>query len=100
LSKTRRTSPIKRRAALAAGVIAALAIAAPVAGASADTTVSVPLPPYASLPAFLGPLLAAAGPATQIAVAHAGASIGNVFNGGTTVIVSTGLAAGGTNSSP
>jgi hypothetical protein len=82
---------------LATGVIAALAIAAPVAEAS-DATSSVALPPFASIPAYLEPLLASLGPTSQ--VAEGGAAIGDVFNGGTTVVVSTGVAAGSTNGSP
>jgi hypothetical protein len=72
----RRPSPIRRRAALATAVISALAIAAPVAGASAATPVAVDRS------------------ARGAEFAFGGYSIGNVFNGGTAVIVSTGSALG------
>jgi hypothetical protein len=75
---------------LPTGVIAALAIAAPVAQASAATPVAVPLP--AGLPAFIAPLLASAGPSRP--VAKGPTVIGSVFNGATTVVVSTSPAAG------
>ena len=90
------TNAIRRRAALATGVIAALAVAAPVAQASADTSVTVPLPP--SVAAVIGPLLSSVGPSSHIA--QAGAAIGDVFNGGTLVVVSAGPATGSTNGSP
>jgi hypothetical protein len=85
---------------LATGVIAALAVAAPVTEASADASVTFPLPPLASIPAFIGPLLSSLGPSSHVAVAQGGAAIGDVFNGGTLVVVSTGPATGSTNGSP
>jgi hypothetical protein len=94
-----RRSPIKRRAAWATGVITALAIAAPAGEARAATTVTVPLPPSTTLPAFLAPLLSSLGPSSQGAVAQGGAAIGDVFNGGTTVCVSTAASACSTNGS-
>ena len=83
---------------MATGVIAALAVAAPVAEASADASVTVPLPPLGSIPAFIGPLLSSVGPSSHVAVA--GTAIGDVFNGGTLVVVSAGPAIGSTNGSP
>jgi hypothetical protein len=69
---------------LATGVIAALAIAAPVAEASAATPREVP---------FFGPT-------AGVAVAIGPTVIGSVFNGGTTVVVSTSPALGSVNFSP
>jgi hypothetical protein len=100
-------SPIRRRAVSAAGVIAALAIGAPVSEASAATPFqlagfhppSFHLPAIANLPAvapvpfpFVGPVGAA--------VAIGPTVIGSVFNGGTTVVVSNSPAVGSTNFSP
>jgi hypothetical protein len=98
LPTTRRLTAIWTRAALAAGATAGLAIAAPVTNASAATHISIPLPPY--VPAFVAPLLASVGPSSQVAVADAGAAIGDVFNGGTTVVISTGPVFGSTNGAP
>jgi hypothetical protein len=99
LPTRRRVTPIKRPARWATGVIAALAIGAPVAEASAATTVTIPLPPSTTLPALLAPLLSSVGPSSQAAVAQAGAAIGDVFNGGTTVCVSTAVSTCSTNGS-
>jgi hypothetical protein len=98
---------MRRRAVSAAGVIAALAIAAPVAGASAATPLSLPalpafhVPAFAGLPAFTPAPLSFVGPSVgQVAVAIGPTVIGSVFNGGTTVVVSTAPAAGAVNASP
>ena len=94
-----------RRAVSAAGVITALAVAAPLAQASAATPV-VPLPPSAlaalgSLPAFNPVPLSFVGPSVgSIGVAIGPTVIGSVFNGGTTVCVSTVATACSTNASP
>jgi hypothetical protein len=68
------THPLHRRAAFMTAVIAALAIAAPVAGANAATD-----PPATAI----GPTLT-----------------GDVFNGGTTIVTSPGSASGTTIDSP
>jgi hypothetical protein len=86
LPTNRRIGPIRRRAVSAAGVIAALAIAAPVAEASAATPRAVPF-------SFFGPWAGAA-------LAIGPTVIGDAFNGGTTVVVSTAPAVGTTNFSP
>jgi hypothetical protein len=83
---------------LATGVFAALAVAAPVAEASAATPITVPLPAFAS--AVVAPLLSSIGPSTQVAAAIAGPAIGDVFNGGTTVVISTSAAFGTVIASP
>jgi hypothetical protein len=85
---------------LAAGVIAALAIAAPVAESSAATPIVIPLPPFTTLPAFLGPLISSVGPSGVVAMAIARPAIGDVFNGGTVVVVSTAPAVGTVIASP
>jgi hypothetical protein len=92
---------------LAAGVIAALAIAAPVAEASADPAGVVPLPAIGGLPAVGGWLAGFPGytlPAGLVGpgavVAKGPTVIGSVANGGTTVVVSNGLAVGNTVGSP
>jgi hypothetical protein len=95
---------LRKRAVWAAGVITALAIAAPVAEANADPTPALPLPALpaiGSLPAFTPAPLSFVGPS----LAHVGAAIGptvigSVFNGGTTVVVSSAPAAGNTIGSP
>jgi hypothetical protein len=66
-----KTMSTQRRAALLTGVIAALALAAPVAGASADT-----------------PSASAAG------VANGPTLIGDTFNGGTALVTSPSPASG------
>ena len=86
--------PIRRRAALATAVITALAIATPVGGANATPRAverSARLYDLGFLndPAFAG-----------WEVAYAGNAIGDVFNGGTTVVVSTAPAQGNTIGSP
>jgi hypothetical protein len=98
------SDPLKRRTVWATGVVTALAIAAPVAEASADPTPALPLPAAGALPAlpaftpaplsFVGPSLAHIGAAIGPTV------IGSVFNGGTTVVVSSDPAAGNTIGSP
>lgn len=92
-----RCSPIKKRAALATGAIAALAIAAPITEASAQLPVAL-LPPIAGVPAYVNPLLASLGPSGRAALG--GVSYGNLLNGGTTVVVGTWAAVGSTNGSP
>jgi hypothetical protein len=77
---------------LATAVIAALAIAAPVGGASAAT------PRAAGLSAWLTELTGQA--ITEGEFAFGGYGIRDVFNGGTTVVVSTGPAQGNTIGSP
>jgi hypothetical protein len=99
MSSKRRTSRITRRAVSAVAVITALASAAPVAQASAPAP-ALPLPALAALgslqafalspAAFIGPVVAfAKGPTV----------IGDTFNGGTTVCVSTAASACSTNGS-
>jgi hypothetical protein len=97
-----------------ASVIAALAIAAPATEASAATpkTAALPalpalpafgagLPAFGGLPAFDPAGLGFVGPAVgQVAVAIGPTVIGSVFNGGTTVVVSTEPAVGNTIASP
>jgi hypothetical protein len=85
---------LKRRAVWATGVIAALAVAAPVAGASADPTPALSLPALGELPAF-GELPAIDLPAlTPVSfpsipgVAVGPTVIGAVTNGPTAVCVS------------
>jgi hypothetical protein len=98
---------IKRCAVSATGVVAALAIAGPVAGASAATPAlpafpALPsLPAIGSLPAFQPAPLSFVGPSVgSIGVAIGPTVIGSVFNGGTTVCVSTVATACSTNASP
>jgi hypothetical protein len=84
---------------LATGVITAVAIAAgPVAQASAATpAVAVPvLAGIPGVPAYL-PALLETGAA---AIAKGPTVVGDVFNGGVTVVVSTSPALGSTNGSP
>jgi hypothetical protein len=79
---------------LATGVIAALAIAAPVAEASAATPLAVPVPAIATIPAVNPPppsfvehsvaRMAVAGPTL----------IGDAFNGGTAIVTSPSPAVG------
>jgi hypothetical protein len=84
--QARRRSPIRRSAAFATGVITALALAAPVAEASAAT-------PHA------GPV-----PATANSVARAAVTgptfVGDVFNGGTAIVTSPSAAVGTVVGSP
>lgn len=94
----KRLNPM-RRAALASAAIAALAIAAPVAQAGAATPADVALPGYATIPAWVYPLIAGAG-TSGLAVAYGGVAIGDVLNGGTTVAVSPGPVYGSTNFAP
>jgi hypothetical protein len=95
---------LRRRAVWAAGVAAAVAIGAPVAEASAATT-PVPalpaLPAIGGLPAFKPAPLAFVGPSVgHVGVAMGPTVIGSVFNGGTTVVVSSNPAVGNTIASP
>jgi hypothetical protein len=94
-----------------ASVIAALAIAAPATEASAATpkigalpglpAFGAGLPAFGGLPAFDPAGLGFVGPAVgQVAVAIGPTVIGSVFNGGTTVVVSTEPAVGNTIASP
>jgi hypothetical protein len=79
--------PIRSRLALATAVISALAIAAPAPGASAATPVKVwpsAVWPYTGAGKFV----------------YGGLAVADVFNGGTTVVVSTGAAQGNTIGSP
>lgn len=104
----RRMSRMKTRAVSTAGVIAALAIAAPVTEASAATPKQLGFPGFGALPTFPGfPGFAGAGftgvpvpIGAGLGVAIGPTVIGSVFNGGTTVVVSSGVAAGSTNASP
>jgi hypothetical protein len=99
-----RIGPLKRRTVWATGVVTALAIAAPVAEAGAQPLPALPLPalPAAgALPAFKPAPLSFVGPAIGgIGVAIGPTVIGDVFNGGTTVVVSTGPGLGNTIGSP
>ena len=117
MATSRRITRMTRRAVSAAGVITALAVAAPLAQASAATPV-VPLPPSAlaalgSLPAFgsipgLGslpafnpvPLSFVGLPIGTIGAAIGPTVIGSVANGGTTVCVSPAATVCSTNASP
>jgi hypothetical protein len=88
---------------LAAGVIAGLAIAAPVAEARADPTPAGPLVDFGALGWFAG-YPGYAVPAGLVGpggiVAKGPTVIGSVANGGTTVVVSNGIAVGNTIASP
>jgi hypothetical protein len=101
---------MKLRATSAAGIIAALAIAAPASAASAAT----PPPPPRELPAlpalgggfpafdgFGAVPLSFVGPSVGFVASAIGPTvIGSVFNGGTSVVVSTSPAAGSVIGSP
>lgn len=103
MSTQRRTSRMRGRAVSMAGVITALAVAAPVAEANAATpALPLPaLPPVAGLPAFTPAPLSFVGPAVgAVGVAIGPTVIGSIFNGGTTVCVSTVVSACSTNASP
>jgi hypothetical protein len=96
-----RISQIRRRAAVATGIIAALAIAEPVSAAPADTPPVVPAAAVAVLPAFLAPLVSSLGPvARPLAFAKGPTVVGSVVNGGTTVCVSAGTTTCSTNAAP
>jgi hypothetical protein len=97
----RRIGLLRRRAVCATGVITAMAIAAPVAQASADPTPARALPAFGGFPGFggFGGFGAGLGfPAAAVAIGPT--VIGSVFNGGTTVVVSTLGAVGNTIASP
>jgi hypothetical protein len=105
----RRIGWIRTRILAAAGLVAAIAIAAPVAEASASTSPAVSLPPLPALPAlpafqlpaFTPGSLSFVGPSVgSIGVAIGPTVIGSVFNGGTTVCVSTVTSNCSTNSLP
>jgi hypothetical protein len=103
---------MKRHTVSATGVIAALAIAAPVAEAGAATPAApaahtrafggLPgLGGFGGLPGFHPVPLSFVGPSVGfVAVAIGPTVIGSVFNGGTTVVVSTSPAQGNTVASP
>jgi hypothetical protein len=105
-----RIRPLKRRTVWATGVVTALAIAAPVAEANAQPlpALSLPaagglpaLPAAGGLPAFTPAPLSFVGPAIGgIGVAIGPTVIGDVFNGGTTVVVTAGPGLGNTIGSP
>jgi hypothetical protein len=108
-----RTGLLKRRAVWATGVIAALAVAAPVAEASAQPIPALPLAGLGGLgglggiggfPGYGGGFGGGFGGvpfgAVGAAVAKGPTVIGSVFNGGTTVVVSSGPAVGNTIASP
>jgi hypothetical protein len=80
---------------LATGIIAALAIAAPVAEASAATPLAI------SPPSTNTPSLSVEEPSLGWAAVAIGPTIiGSVFNGGTTVVISNASAVGSTIDSP
>ena len=106
-NKKSRIGPLRRRTVWATGVVTALAIAAPVAEANAQPIPALPLPAagglpaLGALPAFTPAPLSFVGPAIGgIGVAIGPTVIGDVFNGGTTVVVSTGPGLGNTIGSP
>ena len=103
MSAQRRNSRMRRPSIPAAAVVAALALGAPLTEANAAKA-AVPSPsvaPLAGLPAFTPPPLSFVGPAVgAVGVAIGPTVIGSVFNGGTTVCVSTVLSACSTNASP
>ena len=97
---TSRPWAISRRAA---AVVAALAIAAPVAAIAAPvseagaTTIYIPMPDSITLPfdlTFTDPAIGG------IVFVHGGLALNDVLNGGTTVVDSTGPAQGNTIASP
>jgi hypothetical protein len=102
---------LRRRFAWAAGVIAASAIAAPVAEASAQPIPALPLSAFGGWPGigdlsaytavpdgFFGPGFG--GPGYAVAVAIDPPVINSIFNGGTTVAIATGPAVANTIGSP
>jgi hypothetical protein len=95
---------LRRRAVWAAGVIAALAIAAPIAEASAQPIPALPLSGFGGWPGLGGGGFGGGGfggfgfPAAAVAIGPT--VIGSAFNGGTTVVVSTSGAVGNTIASP
>jgi hypothetical protein len=101
MSEMWRTSRTPRRVVLTVAVMTALAGAAPVAEASAPTP-ALPAPAVQTLAALLPGIpwsqIPVAGPG--VAYANGAAAIRDVFNGGTTVCVSTGSSACSTNAAP
>jgi hypothetical protein len=90
-------SSTKRSVAALAGVVSALAIAAPITNASAATNAGFDVSAWASLWAG-GPWSYPSGACSCYALG--GTVIGSVANGGTTVVVSTGPAYGTVIGSP
>jgi hypothetical protein len=93
---------MRTRVVSVASLVAALAIAAPATAASAATSATPlpPLPALPALPAFTPVPLTFVGPTASVAVAIGPTVIGSVFNGGTTVCVSTVVSACSVNASP
>jgi hypothetical protein len=90
-----------RRAVSAAGVVSALAVAAPIADAGAATPAWGAGLPAFHPPAFAPVPLSFVGPSVGFVASAIGPTvIGSVFNGGTTVVVSTSPAAGSVIGSP
>jgi hypothetical protein len=86
---------------LATGVIAALAIAAPVSEASAATPHAVPVRAIATLPAVNPQPLSSVEPSGgRVVVATGPTIIGSVFNGGTAFVTSPSPAVGTVVGSP
>jgi hypothetical protein len=96
----------KRHAAAAAGVLSALAVAAPIAGGGAATRPTAfpafaPLPAFSSWPAFHPVPLSFVGPSIGfVGVAIGPTVIGSVFNGATVVQVVNGPAGSSVIGSP
>ena len=86
--KPRHRGPICTPVALATGVITALAIAAPVADASAATPHAVPLRASASLTAINPPPASVVRSGDHAAVAIGPTLSGDVFNGATVIVTS------------
>jgi hypothetical protein len=97
---------LRRRFVCVAAVIAAAAIVAPVAEASAQPTPAVPLwalggwSGIGGLPSYGGLPFGSIGPGYAVAVAIDPPVIASVFNGGTTVAIATGPAVANTIASP
>jgi hypothetical protein len=109
-NKKSRIGPLRRRTVWATGVVTALAVAAPAAAPVAEASAqplpalplpALPLPAAGGLPAFKPAPLSFVGPSIGgIGVAIGPTVIGDVFNGGTTVVVSAGPGLGNTIGSP